>query len=296
MVTTIGAMFYRTDLLAKDKIPETWKEMVDISKKFQSEGKVKWGFVGGAAMNFTWQSWFWSLWNNDCDVFYPLGARTKAELEKNNFKPMLGAPCHQEMVEFWWDNMNVHKITPKAQPSYTVDDATAIFMAGDALFTCADTTQYGKLNDPKRSKVAGKVGIAPFPMGPRAKKHHAWNSIWALAVPKGVPAERKKLALAILNDMLLDIDGQVAMFEKTAGPPPSTKAWKKLAATNPLFNQIKSAVLDLEPIAGTFYFPNWPATHKAYSDAVIRAVIGKREDIGKALKEGVEDVHNAAVR
>ena len=294
MVHTIGVFFYRKDLVAEDEIPATWDAMVTLSKKLQSDGKVKWGFVGGMAMNFTWQSWFWSLWNNSCDVFYPVGVRLKVDLEKNNYRTMLAEPCHREMVEFWWDNINTHKISPKSMPSYTVDDALAIFMAGDAAFITADSTQYGALNDPKRSKVSGNIGIAPFPKAPRATGHLGWNSIWAWAVPNSIPEERKKAAKAVLNDMLLDIDGQVAMFEKTAGPPPSMKAWDVLAKSNPLFNQLKTAILDVKAPAGTFYFENWPKTHKAYSDTVVRAVTGAREDIPKVLEMGAEAVQKAA--
>ena len=36
---------------------------------------------------------------------------------------------------------------------------------------------------------------------------------------------------------------------------------------------------------GAYYFPQWPAVHKAFNDAVTKAVTGKREDIAKVLAE-----------
>jgi hypothetical protein len=36
--------------------------------------------------------------------------------------------------------------------------------------------------------------------------------------------------------------------------------------------------------------------HKAYSDSVIKALIGPRDGIPAALKEGVATIHNAAVQ
>ena len=37
---------------------------------------------------------------------------------------------------------------------------------------------------------------------------------------------------------------------------------------------------------GGYYFPQWPAVHKAFYDAVTKAIIGKREDIAKVLADG----------
>src|SRR5450830_852175 len=38
---TLGALFYRTDLLKESELPKTWQQLVTISKKLQAEGKVK---------------------------------------------------------------------------------------------------------------------------------------------------------------------------------------------------------------------------------------------------------------
>jgi len=51
-------------------------------------------------------------------------------------------------------------------------------VAGEAAFMAADSGQFGRLNDPKRSNISGKVAIAPFPKGPRARMEAvpAWIS------------------------------------------------------------------------------------------------------------------------
>jgi multiple sugar transport system substrate-binding protein len=298
MVHTIGVFYYRKDLVTDADVPKTWDDMVRVGQKLQKESRIKWGFVGGMVMNYTWPTWLWSLWSNNCDMFAPVYGRTKSELETTGFKPLLGEPCARETVEFWWDNINKSKISPAAMPSYKVDDANAIFMAGDAAFTVADSTFYGQYNDPAKSKVAGKVGIANFPIGPRRSTPIAWNSIWGWAIPKGVPEERKTLARAVLNAMLLDEDGNVALFERTGGPPPNTKVWDRLAARNDVFRMIKRSVFDLPPeniVHGTWYYEQWPAVHKAFAETLIKAVIGSREDIGRVLAEGGELLHRTAV-
>ncbi len=297
MVHTVGVFFYRKDLVSEDEVPTTLDELVEVSKRLQSEGKVKWGYVGGMSMNNSWFSLWWSTWANNCDIFLPIYERRNAVLEKNGWSPAIAEPCHQEIVEYWWDAMNTHKISPKAMTSYGRNEANAIFMAGEAAFTLVDSTHYGDFNDPKKSKIAGQVGMARFPMGWRRNTPIAWNEIWGWAIPKGVPADRKALAKQMLGGMLTDIEGQIEQWEKTGGPPPNMDAWDAIAAKDPVFNELKRAVFDVTPpMHAAYYFPNWPAVHKAYSDSVIKALIGSREDIPAALQEGIATIHNAAVQ
>jgi len=295
MVHTVGTFFYRSDLLKPNEVPKTWAELVSVSQKLQKEGKVKWGYVGGMAMNNTWFAQWWTMWTNNCDIFYPLLERDNAKLKAGGFKSALADPCHKEVVEFWWDALHKHKISPAAMTSYGRNEANAIFMSGEAAFTLVDSTHWGEFNDPARSKIVGKIGMAPFPMGPRAKAHTSWNEIWGWGIPKGSPAEKKKLTKQMLAGMLADEAGQIEQWKKTGGPPPNVKVWDKIAAQDPVFKQLKHAVFDQKPIThSAYYFAQWPAVHKAYSDATVKALSGKREDIGKVLEEGAPLVTRAA--
>ena len=296
MVHTVGTFFYRSDLLTLEEVPKTLADLVTVSQRLQREGKVKWGYVGGMAMNNTWFSLWWSMWSNHCDLFKPLFERDNAKLRAAQFEPAIAEPCHREIVEFWWDAINRSKISPPGMTAYGRNEANAIFMAGEAAFTLVDSTHFGEFNDPKRSRVAGKVGMAPFPTGPRADRPTSWNDIWGWAIPKTVPADRKALAKQMLSFMLLDEAGQVEMWKRTGGPPPNVKLWPKLAAEDRTFASLKHAVFDQRPLThSAYYFETWPAVHKAYSDVVIGALSGKREDIAQALRDGVEKVHRAAL-
>jgi ABC-type glycerol-3-phosphate transport system substrate-binding protein len=295
MVHTVGTFFYRTDLVKPEEVPKTFAELVSVSQRIQKEGKVKWGYVGGMSMNNTWFSLWWTMWSNQCDILKPLFERDNEKLRAANFEPAVTEPCHREIVEFWWDAINTHKISPPGMTAYGRNEANAIFMAGDAAFTLVDSTHFGEFNDPKRSKAAGKIGMAPFPMGPRAQKPTSWNEIWGWGIPKGVPAERKKLAKEMLSAIMSDEAGQIEMWKKTGGPPPNVKLWPKLAAEDKDFAALKHAVFDQKPIThSAYYFAEWPAVHKAYSDMAIEALSGKREDIPKVLAAHVEKIRRAA--
>jgi multiple sugar transport system substrate-binding protein len=296
MAHTVGTFFYRTDLVAEDEVPTTFEELVETSKRLQEEGKVKWGYVGGMKMNHTWFTFWWTMWNNHCDLFEPIYERDNEVLEENGWAPAITEPCHQQIVEYWWDAINDHKISPPGMTTYGRDEANAIFMAGDAAFTVVDSTHFGDFNDPNKSRVAGNVAMAPMPHGPNAEAPVAWNEVWGWAIPKGVPDERKQAAKEMLGAMLSDIDGQVNQWNETGGPPPSQKAWEVIAGQDPTFAMLKHAVFDQDtPMHAAYYFPNWPAVHKAYSDVVIGALTGAREDIPQALEDGVPLIHDAAV-
>ncbi len=299
MVHTIGTFFYRTDLIKAEDFPKTWDELVTVGKRLQKAGKVKWGFVGGMKYPHTWLTFLWSLWSNKCDILKPFNSRDNKVLAANGWTSGIDEPCTQEMVEFWWDNINVHKIVPPGTPTYTRTDGDAIFMAGDSAITMQDSTLLGRYNDPKKSRVAGRVGFAPWPVGPRDDRPRAWNEVWGWAIPKGVPPDRKKLAKAALNAMLGDFPGQVELWKSTGGPPPNMEVQKAIAMLDPMFNQLMDATINnVDTQSGfhaAYYFPNWGRVHKAYSDILIKAVTGRRQDIPKVLKAGAAQMHKAAI-
>jgi hypothetical protein len=70
-----------------------------------------------------------------------------------------------------------------------------------------------------------------------------------------------------------------------------------IAGKDPVFAKLKEVVFEAQiPTHSAYYFPNWPAVHKAYSDVVVEAVSGSREDIPAVLERGVQTVHDAAVQ
>jgi ABC-type glycerol-3-phosphate transport system substrate-binding protein len=294
---TVGTFFYRTDLVDEKDVPKTWADMVAVGHKLQEEGKTKWGYVGGMTHQNTWFSIWWSLWTNGCDIFNPKFERDNAVLDKSGWVPTLTEDCHRETIEFWWDNLHKDKISPEAMISYGRNEANAIFMAGESAFTFADSTFWGQFNDPEKSKIAGKVGMALWPMGPRLDNNVAWDTIWAWGIPKAIDAKQKDLAKKALGAMLLDHEGQIAQWKSTGGPPPNTDLWPELAAQDPVFAKLKAVVFDVkDQVLSAYYFPNWPAVQKAYADISTEALSGKREDIPAVLERGMKTLHDAAVQ
>jgi len=297
-VETIGTFFYRTDLIKDSEFPRTWDQFVKLAQQLQKDGKVKWGFVGGMKYPHSWFTFFWSIWANGGDLFLPYHERDNTKIAAGGWKVGIGQPEAVQAVEFWWDAIHKHKIAPPGQPTYTRTDANAIFMAGDAAITMADTTFYGQFNDPAKSKVAGKISVAPFIMGPSAKfKSIAWRDPWAWAMPNHISAEKKKLAKDLLNWLTLSRDGQIDLWKQTGGIPPNEDVQKELMKDDALFRKMQAATSESEKIIhGAFYFARWPEAYATMADYLVRAMTGPREGIKKTLEEGAQKVQEIAAR
>ena len=298
MVETIGTFFYRTDLIKDNEFPRTWDQLVKVSQDLQKAGKVKYGFVGGMKYPHSWFTFFWSIWGNGGDLYLPLHERDSAKLAASGWKSGLDQKEAIQAVEFWWDAIHKHKIVSPGQATYTRTDANAIFMAGDAAITMADTTFYGEFNNPAKSKISGKISVAPFIMGPSAPfKSIAWRDPWGWAIPKAVSAEKKRLAKEALNWITLSKDAQVDLWKQTGGIPPNEEIQKELVKEDPFFRKMRAATVESEKlIHGAFYFARWPEAYATMADYLVRGVTGSRDGIGKTLSEAAQKAHEIAAR
>ncbi|MBW2122623.1 MAG: hypothetical protein JRH07_12390 [Deltaproteobacteria bacterium] len=155
-----------------------------------------------------------------------------------------------------------------------------------------DTTLYGKYNDPKKSKIAGKVAMGPFIMGPSSPhKSIAWRAAWFWAIPKACSPAQKKLAKQLLTWMGETEEVQRDLWTSVGGIPPVLKVQEKLAKEDPLFRDLRSSVINVDYVmTPCYFFKQWPRVNATLSDVVTKALVGKRSDIGKVLNDGAKKI------
>ena len=158
-------------------------------------------------------------------------------------------------------------------------------MAGDSFMTMNDTPLYGKYNDPAASKVAGKVAMGRFPLGPSTtKKGVAWRAAWFWAIPKAIAPNRRSSRRSCWSGWERASEVQRDIFKATAGIPPISKIQEALAKEEPLFQQIKATLLDAPyHIVPAYYFKQSPEVHVTFSDVWLgqgahRQARGHRQD------------------
>ena len=119
--------------------------------------------------------------------------RDNKVLAQNGWKSSADQPCMQQTAEFWWDAINTYKISPRGMPAYDRNEANAVFMAGDAAFTVADSTVLGHVqrSGQVEDRRQGRHRAFPARAQPQAKELRLGRHL-GLGDPEGDPARAQE--------------------------------------------------------------------------------------------------------
>lgn len=185
-------LYYRKDILEKYgiSVPQTLAELEKAAKIVfeQSEGSI-YGIVNRgkaqpATSPFSWVlSEFGGRWND----------------EEGN--PTVNTPEAIQAFE-WWGRV-LRKYGPPGVVGYGWWEATSSFLQGQAAFSLEGGINPGYINDPKQSKVMGKVGYAVMPSGPAGpvvrKSERGGRKTFGLAISSY--SEKKEIAWLYIQYM-----------------------------------------------------------------------------------------------
>ena len=146
-------LFYNTEMLEKAGIkapPNTWQELVEQSKAIKDKGIVQYPIV-----------WSWSQSEAMiCD--YALLTSAFGGSFLTDGKPSFQSGGSLKAVEFMKKTLDDGLTNPSSR-EYLEEDVRRVFSNGAAAFALNWTYMNALANDPKESKIAGKVGIVPAP-------------------------------------------------------------------------------------------------------------------------------------
>jgi multiple sugar transport system substrate-binding protein len=174
---------YRKDLFTrfKVKVPQTMKELEEVAKFFygkEVDGKKMVGITlrgKGAAATSQW-----------VDFLYSFGGSWTTAQGKSN----LASP--QDIAAFRFYGDLLRNYGPQGGAMLHWAESTSIFMEGKAAMIYDANVFKAMYENPKESKVAGKVGYAVIPAGPAGRLPHVSN--WSLSISKTSTPERQKAA------------------------------------------------------------------------------------------------------
>lgn len=174
---------YRKDLFErfKVKVPETMQELEEAAKFFtgkEVDGKKMVGITlrgKGAAATSQWVDFLYSFG----------GSWTNAQGKSN-----LASPESIAAFKFYGDLLRNYG--PQGGTMLHWSESTSIFMEGKAAMIFDANVFKSLYENPKESKVAGKVGYTTIPAGPAGKVPHVSN--WSLAISGTSTPERQKAA------------------------------------------------------------------------------------------------------
>jgi multiple sugar transport system substrate-binding protein len=174
---------YRKDLFDrfKVKVPETMQELEQAAKFFTGKEVDGEKMVGitlrgkGAAATSQWVDFLYSFG----------GSWTNAQGKSN-----LASPESIAAFKFYGDLLRNYG--PKGGTMLHWAESTSIFMEGKAAMIFDANVFKSLYENPKESKVAGKVGYTTIPAGPAGRVPHVSN--WSLAISGTSTPERQKAA------------------------------------------------------------------------------------------------------
>ena len=171
-----GMLYFRKDLLAKYRLapPRTWPELVDQAKRVLSQERDP--YLTGYSAQF---KQYEGLVCNMMEFIMSNGASL---WDEQNLKSTLDSSQAQQAVRFVRDQI-IRAISHRGVLAYQEPESLAMFTQGKAVFHRNWPYAWEVANDPKRSKIAGRVGMMPLPSFPGHKSVAALGG-WQLGISR----------------------------------------------------------------------------------------------------------------
>jgi multiple sugar transport system substrate-binding protein len=163
---------------------------------------------------------------------------------------------------------------------------------GKALTLQAVIAAWSNLEDPTKSAVAGKVAVVidPAPVGGR---HGVASGDWTLAIPKNLPPERQKAALAFLK-WFIGKDVQYA-YAEGGGIPVRCDVLTSDLAQQPKFRWMPAYNQSEKLAKQAMGFAEAAQVEEVLGLRLNQALIGELK-AGAALNKAAREIHDIFFR
>ena len=248
-------LFYNKEILEKAGIkspPKTWDELAEQAKIIKDKGILA-----------TPISWSWSQAEAAICDYTTLVSAYGGEFLKDG-KPAFQSGGGLDALNYMVTSYSSGLTNPNSK-EFLEEDVRKVFQNGEAAFALNWTYMYNMANDPKDSKVAGKVGVVPAP---------------------GVAGKSEVSA----------VNGSMGLGITTASKHPE-EAWKFITFMTSQETQNQYAKLSL-PIWASSY--DDPAVTKGQEELIAAAKLGlaamyprpttpKYQELSTALQQAIQE-------
>jgi multiple sugar transport system substrate-binding protein len=226
----IGLLYYRTDLVDKyggGKVPQTRDDLNTLAAKIladKSASGVKFGYlIPGKKIEAIVDQWLEMLWGAGSNIGTP-------------GKLTVNSPAGIDALQYLQDLIYKSKLSPEGTNTYAPNDILALFNSGQAPFMRNWTYAYALANNAAKSKVAGKVGIAPT-LATSGNTGHGCTGGWVLGI--NANSQHKDEAWKFI-DYMLSKETQTSLATKAGlvSSRPDVVNDSALQAKNPQFKQL----------------------------------------------------------
>lgn len=177
--------FYRKDLFAKyglKSAPKTWDEAYGVMQKISASEKRVQGYVlRGQQGN--------PVVANFMPVFWSFGGRM---FNADKTKVQLDTPQALNALNFF---LKLKDVSPKGAESFNAQQLATHMLQGTAGATINWPAFVPTFEDPKQSRIVGKIGYAPIPSGTVTGSSEIGH--WIAAIPAG--SKNKEMAFDFIH-------------------------------------------------------------------------------------------------
>lgn len=271
-------MIYRQDLFDQYnvEVPETYDELVEVSRFFAEEVPGVYGLTMRAASGHH-ATHGWLLHAS------PMGAR----VFDDNWEPAFTSPEAIETIEFM---QKMIEYGPPGMEGFTQDEEFAAFLQGDVAMYLDASVFAGTARDPEKSEVHDRIGFA---LHPTARTAGSETGGFGLAIPAN--AQNPEAAFLLMQFLTMkETERQVilaggAPFRMSAvNDPELQETYPEFAV---LAEQLRVANADWRPI-----IPEWGQINGPLLGTAINQALTGQKTPEQAMNDIVEPVREIMIR
>lgn len=271
-----GMLYYRKDLLERYGFgpPDTWNEMVKQAAAITAKETDMYGF----------SAQFKQYEGLVCNMLEYIRSNGGHMLDPYRGKPAITGLQALDAVRFVRDQI-VGKSAPTGILTYEEPESLALFVQGKAVFHRNWPYAWEVANNPDRSKVAGKVGIATLPHFSGGQSHAALGG-WQVGI--SAFSGNRDLAWTFVRFLTSGpIQKQLAV---RAGLAPTRLALYEdgdILAANPQFREMKKVFLTATPRPVS---PLYPALSNILQRYFSKAISDSRSDLPAEARSASDEM------
>ena len=274
-----GFLYYRKDLLAKENlpVPKTWTQLVNDSKILQKDKLVKYGYV--------WQGADYE--GLTCDWMEVMTDAGGTVFNKNYSKVTIDSAASLRALKFL-RSLITSGISPAAETTFEEPQAMNVFDAGNAAFLRNWDYAWSNSNDPKDSKVVGKVGVVPMPTFP-GQKSPGYSCIGGWDIYVNPHSTHRAQDLTFIK-WITGVKAQTILATQFSEIPTNYAVQQNPAvqAVNPVLKTVHNVHLIARP-SGSPAYPQ--ISHAIYSN--LNAALAGTVSPASALKSAAQQIQLA---
>jgi multiple sugar transport system substrate-binding protein len=262
----IQVLYYRTDLYEKAglKVPRTWDELVANAAKLHDPpavyGMAQRGARSASDISYDWMPYLHSY-----------GGAIFRNEKAGDYTVTINSPEARKALDVYLTLAK--KSGPPNPGSWGQAQVIQALVTGKAAHATPVIAAWPQMDDPTKSAVVGKIGIAALPHGPGGRTTPTLGHFIG-AIPKNIPRERQVAALAFLR-WFQSYDAQL-VYAQAGQPPIRRDVYDAPFMKTPAYRWT-GALLESAPNAKMMYtVPEGPQIVSVLELRLNQAVIGEK--------------------